>query len=69
MMGGGQIIGSFLDEGAIDQFIITIVPTLIGEGIPVVTPRHREVPLRLRSTQRFPDGVVQLQYDVLQPRR
>lgn len=66
MMGGGEIIGSFLDEGAIDQFIITVVPTFIGEGIPLISPRHREVPLRLRSFQRFPDGVVQLQYDVQQ---
>ena len=29
MMGGGGIIGSFLDEGAIDEFIITVVRTFI----------------------------------------
>jgi dihydrofolate reductase len=68
MMGGGEIIGSFLDEGAIDEFIITVVPTFIGEGIPLIAPRHREVPLRLLSLQRFPDGVVQLHYHVQQPR-
>jgi dihydrofolate reductase len=68
MMGGGEIIGSFLDEDAIDEFIITVVPTFIGEGIPLIAPRHREVPLRLLSLQRFPDGVVQLHYDVQQPR-
>ncbi len=34
MMGGGEIIGSFLDEEAIDQFIITVVPTFIGEALP-----------------------------------
>jgi dihydrofolate reductase len=66
MMGGGEIIGSFLDEGAIDEFIITIVPMFIGEGIPLIAPRHREVPLRLLSVQRFPDGVVQLHYEVQQ---
>ena len=64
MMGGGEIIGSFLDERAIDQFIVSIMPTFIGEGIPLISPRHRDVPLRLRSFQRFPDGVVQLHYDV-----
>ena len=32
MMGGGEIIGSFLNEGAIDEFIITVFPTFIGEG-------------------------------------
>jgi dihydrofolate reductase len=64
MMGGGEIIGSFLDEGAIDEFIITVVPTFIGEGIPLIAPKHREVPLRLHSLEQFPDGVVQLHYDV-----
>src|SRR5262249_34052746 len=47
MMGGGEIIGSFLDEDAIDEFIITVVPTFIGEGIPFLAPRHREVALSL----------------------
>jgi len=64
MMGGGEIIGSFLDEEAIDQFIITVVPTFIGEGIPLLAPRHREVALRLLGVQQFPDGVVQLHYEV-----
>jgi dihydrofolate reductase len=64
MMGGGEIIGSFLDEDGIDEFIINVVPTFIREGIPLITGRHREVPLRLRSATPFPDGVVQLHYDV-----
>jgi dihydrofolate reductase len=64
MMGGSEIIGSFLDEGAIDRFIISVVPMFIGEGIPLLSPKHRDVRLRLRSLKRFTDGVVQLQYDV-----
>jgi dihydrofolate reductase len=64
MMGGGEIIGSFLDEGAIDEFIITVVPTFIGEGIPLLAPKHREVLLRLLGVQQFPDGVVQIHYEV-----
>jgi dihydrofolate reductase len=68
LMGGGEIIASFLDEGAIDEFFISVVPMFIGEGIPLIAPRHREVPLRLRSTKAFPDGVVQLHYEVA-PRR
>lgn len=64
MMGGAGIIGSFLDEGEIDEFIIHIVPVFIGEGIPLVAPRHRHVPLTLQSTRRFTDGVVRLHYVV-----
>lgn len=69
MMGGGQIIASFLDEHAIDQFILSIVPVFIGEGIPLISPKHRDVPLRLQSSQKFPDGVVQLHYEVQQQKR
>ena len=68
LMGGGEIIASFLDEGAIDEFIVSIVPVFIGAGIPLISPKHREVPLRLRSSQRFPDSVVQLHYEVQRPR-
>jgi dihydrofolate reductase len=64
IMGGGAIIGSFLDEDAIDEFVISVVPTFIGEGIPLIAPRHREIPLRLCSAKPFRDGVVQLHYVV-----
>jgi dihydrofolate reductase len=64
MMGGSGIIASFLDAGEIDEFIIHVIPTFIGEGIPLVQPRHRNVPLTLVSTQKFRDGVVRLQYAV-----
>lgn len=67
MMGGGDLIASFLDEGAIDEFIISVVPVFIGEGIPLIAHRHRHVPLRLRSVKPFPDGVVQLHYNVENP--
>ena len=69
MMGGGEIIGAFLDEDAIDEFIIGIVPTFIGEGIPLIAPRHREVALKLLSSQNFSDGVVQVHYAVQRRKR
>jgi len=66
MMGGGEIIGAFLDEGAIDEFIVTVIPMFMGEGIPLLAPRRRDVPLRLLSARPFSDGVVQLHYEVQQ---
>jgi dihydrofolate reductase len=65
MMGGGEIIASFLDEGEIDEFSIHVIPILIGEGIPLIAPRHRSVRLKLLSTKKFPDGVVHLNYSVV----
>jgi dihydrofolate reductase len=64
MMGGGELIASFLDAGEIDEFDIHVIPVLIGQGIPLVAPRHRDVLLRLRSSKRYPDGVVRLRYQV-----
>src|SRR5258708_20756456 len=64
MMGGAGIIASFLDEGEINEFIIHLIPTFIGEGIPLIAPRHRTVPLTLISCTKFTDSVVQLHYAV-----
>ena len=62
MMGGGGIIASFLDHGEIDEFIIHVIPTFIGDGIPLIAPRHRTIPLTLGSCRRYSDGVVRLHY-------
>jgi dihydrofolate reductase len=64
LMGGGGLIGSFLDAGEIDELVLHVIPTIIGKGIPLVAPRHRLVPLRLLSSRRFSDGVVRLRYAV-----
>ena len=68
MMGGGGIIASFLDAGEIDEFIIHVIPTFIGEGIPLIAPKHRLVPLQLRSVRDYPDGVLRLHYAVERPK-
>jgi dihydrofolate reductase len=65
MMGGGELIASFLDIGEIDEFDIYVIPVFIGEGIPLIAPRHRDVPLSLLSTRKYPDGVVRLHYQVI----
>jgi dihydrofolate reductase len=64
MMGGGELIASFLDAGEIDEFDIHVVPVMIGKGIPLVAPRHRDVSLRLRLSKKYADGVVRLRYEV-----
>ena len=64
LMGGGEIIASFLDAQAIDELVISVVPVFIGEGIPLIARRHRHVPLDLQSVERFEDGLVQLRYCV-----
>jgi len=67
LMGGGELIACFLDEQAIDEFVVSVVPVFIGDGIPLIGRRHRYNPLKLRSVERFEDGVVQLHYHLFNP--
>lgn len=62
---GGRTIQSFLDEGLIQQLIITRVPVLIGSGIPLFGPLKRDIQLRHVETRHFDDGLVQSKYDVV----
>ena len=64
MMGGAGLIASFLDEGEIDEFVFHVMPTFIGEGIPIIATGRRTVPLKLISCKKFTDGVVELRYAV-----
>jgi len=64
MMGGAGIIASFLDEGEIDEFMIHVIPKFIGEGISLIAPARRSVPLKLISSTKFTDGAVKLHYAV-----
>lgn len=64
MMGGGEVIASFLDAGEIDEFDINVMPVFIGKGIPLIAPRYRDIELRLLASHKYPDGVVRLHYAV-----
>lgn len=64
LMGGAESISAFLDCGQVDEFIIHVVPRIIGEGIPLIAPRHRDISLQLLTSKTFPDGVVRLHYAV-----
>jgi dihydrofolate reductase len=65
LVGGGEMVAAFLDCGQVDEFMIDVIPTMIGEGIPLVAPRHRNVSLKLLASKNFPDGVVGLHYRVI----
>jgi dihydrofolate reductase len=69
LMGGGEVIASFLDDGAIDEFVVSVVPAFIGDGIPLIARRDRHIALELLASERFEDGVVQNRYRVDDDRR
>ena len=59
---GGITIQRFLRAGMIQRLIVTRVPVLIGQGIPLFGPLEADVPLRHVRTRDFPSGLVQSEY-------
>jgi dihydrofolate reductase len=61
---GGITIRGFLRAGLVQRLIITRVPVLIGDGIPLFGTLPRDVRLRHVSTQHYPSGLVKSEYQV-----
>lgn len=59
---GGQTIQRFLRAGLIQRIVITRVPVLIGDGIPLFGSLPRDVRLRHVATRQYANGFVQSEY-------
>ncbi len=62
---GGITIQSFLNEGLIEDLIITTLPVLIGEGIPLFGPTNQDIHLQLINSTQYPSGLAQSHYRVI----
>lgn len=61
---GGITIQRFLAAGCIDRLVITRVPILIGEGIPLFGPVPHDIRLRHVATRSYRGGLVQSEYEI-----
>jgi dihydrofolate reductase len=61
---GGITVQRFLAAGLVDRLIVTRVPVLIGEGIPLFGPLPRDAGLRHVATRSYEGGLVQSEYEV-----
>lgn len=63
LVGGGELLHSFLQEKLVDELIITVAPILLGKGIPLF--REGDYPLNLstKSLRNF-NQFVELHYEV-----
>jgi dihydrofolate reductase len=62
LVGGGDIVKEFLKNNLIDEFIITVIPIVLGEGIPLFAEGHGEHQLKLQNIKSYDSGVIQLSY-------
>ncbi|KFL30722.1 deaminase/reductase [Devosia riboflavina] len=61
---GGKLIQSFLRAGFVEDMIISRIPILLGDGIPLFGPLERDIGLEHIETKSFPSGLVQSHYRV-----
>lgn len=43
------LIAAFLDAEQLDEFIMDVIPRMIGEGTPLVAPRHETFSVTTRE--------------------
>ncbi|REK74437.1 dihydrofolate reductase family protein [Paenibacillus paeoniae] len=63
IVGGAEILDVLLKSKLVDEFIITMMPTILGKGIPLFKKDNPELKLFLAETKRY-GQMVQLRYSV-----
>jgi dihydrofolate reductase len=62
LVGGGEIVRECLDAAIVNEVVLTLVPVLLGDGVPLFLPRGGTTWLKLTECRSFPDGRVLLRY-------
>jgi dihydrofolate reductase len=67
-VGGGEVSGQCLRLGLADEVYYSILPILIGDGIPFFSKLDRDVALHLAGVKAYKSGMVELRYEVRRSR-
>ncbi len=62
LVGGSELIQQFLKHDLIDEFVISIHPIILGEGIPLFLAPTPQKALHLEQCKTFDTGLVQITY-------
>ncbi|MBD2538157.1 dihydrofolate reductase family protein [Coleofasciculus sp. FACHB-SPT36] len=64
LVGGSQLTHALMSQNLVDELILSIHPTILGEGIPLFDNGTISQSLNLTKCQTYDSGLVQLSYDV-----
>jgi dihydrofolate reductase len=64
LVGGGQAISLLMNHRLVDEIIITIIPIILGSGIPLFSHITAETKCVLIKEKAYPSGLVQLHYSL-----
>jgi len=62
LVGGSQVIKSIMSRDLIDEFVISVHPIILGDGIPLFRAPLPVINLNFRQCRAFDTGLVQLTY-------
>ena len=64
LVGGSELFSAFLQHKLVDEIILSVIPIVLGKGIPLFQNINQEVNLELMKTKEY-SGLVELTYEVL----
>ena len=59
LVGGGQVNTVMLNEGLVDEMILTIFPLVLGEGIPLFAPGAARSSFKTVGCETYETGLIQ----------
>lgn len=64
LIGGSELLSFLLNHKLVDEIILSIIPVVLGKGIPLFKNINQETKLELIKTTQYA-GLVELRYNVL----
>jgi dihydrofolate reductase len=64
LIGGGDLVGQFYENGLLDEIILTVAPVMLGSGAPLLPRNITSPPLKLIDVQKHEDVFATLIYRV-----
>jgi dihydrofolate reductase len=64
IVGGGDLVGQFFDQGLLDEIIVWMAPVTLGAGAPLLPRKITTPPMKLLSAQAKGTGFARLHYEV-----
>ena len=61
--GGGGVVHALAQRDLVDRYVISFIPVLLGDGIPLFRPGRPQQALALVQSTAYPSGLVQVQYE------
>ena len=62
LVGGGTLAASFRKHGFITEYIVSVIPIILGGGIPLFGGSGPRENMQLLQSRPYPNGVTQLRY-------